>query len=383
MPPGSFFLRVPDLWTSRTPRHSRSVGRVHGDRAWMLALAAVLLSTLSAGTASASEEPRTASAANEPSAAEVAVARELFRQAGELRDAGHCDQALVKLRRALAIKETPGLRFHVAYCEEALGQLVEALNDYGRAAELIESGIAAPDVQGLLGPARDAVRKRIPTVHVQIPSASALERAELDGKAVSSVVLRDPVPLDPGHHELLVVVTGYEPFETEFALSESQNRVVQIALTPLRPSAPSRAPVPADAPQPDAPTGSLRTYVLLGEGASTLAALGVGIGFSLSAASADERTRSAASHLADLTRDSDACIETPPGEIADACADVRQAQHEGQRARAIAQAGYIAAAVAAVATVSTWVLWPKPDRNTALSLAAGEDDFSFSLRLRF
>jgi tetratricopeptide (TPR) repeat protein len=349
----------------------------------MLALAAVLLSMLAAGTATASGDPSAASEANEPSAAELAVARELFRQAGELRDSGHCDQALVKLRQALAIKETPGLRFHVAYCEEALGQLVEALNDYDRASELIASGIAAPDVEGLLGPARDAVRRRIPTVHVQLPSASTLERAELDGKAVSSVVLRDPVPLDPGHHELLVVLSGYEPFETSFALGESQNRLVQIALTALRPSAPSRAPAPAERPRQDTSGGPLRTYALLGGSALTLAALGVGIGFSLSAASASERARSAADYLADHTNENDACVDPLPGQIAEACGDVRQAQHDEQRARAAAQVGYVAAAISAAATVSAWVLWPKPDRNTALSFAAGADAVSLSFRSRF
>ncbi|MBN1609126.1 MAG: hypothetical protein JW940_21030 [Polyangiaceae bacterium] len=380
MPLGCFLLAVRDAGTRRTVCRSRSVGHACADRAWLFAFAAVLLSTLAAGTAWAAGAKAHASAANEPSAAELAIARELFREAGELRDAGHCDMALVKLRQALAIKETPGLRFHVAYCEEDLGQLVEALNDYDRAAELIETGIAAPDVQGLLGPARDAVRKRIPTVHVQLPSASPVERAELDGEVVSSVVLRDPIPLDPGHHTLLVVATGYEPFETDFALSESQHRVVQIALTALRPAVPSGAPAPAPGRGQDTSPGSLRTYVLVGEGALTLAALGVGIGFTLSATSADERARSAARTLAG--RPNDACSR-PDDDIADACVDIRQAPIDKRHALAVAEVGFISAAVGAVAAVSTWVLWPKPDRDTALSLAAGADCFAVSLRSRF
>jgi hypothetical protein len=381
MPLGRSCLSVSDAGTARVARCTRSVGHSRRDPARNLAIAAVLLSTLVGKTALASVAPAGAAATGEPSAAELAVARELFRQAGELRDAGHCDEALARLRQALAIKETPGLRFHVAYCEEALGQLVEALNDYDRAAELIESGIAAPDVQGLLGPARDALRQRIPTVRVQLPSASRVQRAELDGKAVSSVVLRDPIPIDPGHHKLLVVVTGYEPFETDFALGESQNRVVQIASTALRPSGRSVAPAPARGSGQDTSPGSLRTYVLVGEGALTLAALGVGIGFSLSAASAADRIRSAADVLEGSL--DDAC-SNPDDAIADACVDMRQAPTDRRHALAVADVGYIVAALGAVAAVSTWVLWPdEPGRDTALSMAAGADRWSVAFRLRF
>jgi hypothetical protein len=177
------------------------------------------------------------------------------------------------------------------------------------------------------------------------------------------------------------VVSGYQPFETEFALSESQNRVVRIALTALRPSAPSRAPAPADGAVQDSSPGSPRTYVLVGEGALALAALGVGIGFSLSAVSADERAHSAERDLA--AEPDHACQDPAAGAIRDACNDLSQASRDKQNARDMAAVGYIVAAVGAVATVSTWALWPNPDRDTALSLAAGADRFSLSLQTRF
>ncbi len=39
----------------------------------------------------------------------------------------------MKIRRAGAVKLTPGLRFHIALCEERLGQLVAALDGYAAA----------------------------------------------------------------------------------------------------------------------------------------------------------------------------------------------------------------------------------------------------------
>src|SRR5690349_9230742 len=69
----------------------------------------------------------------EPSAAEIKTARQLFAEAESLRSKGDCRTAAEKLRLALQIKETPGLRFHLAHCEERLGQLVQADADYRRA----------------------------------------------------------------------------------------------------------------------------------------------------------------------------------------------------------------------------------------------------------
>jgi hypothetical protein len=97
--------------------------------------------------------------------------------------------------------------------------------------------------------------------------------------------------------------------------------------------------------------------------------------------SADERARSAAQVLGD--RPEDACSQ-PDGEIADACAEVRQAPIDKRHALAVAEVGYIAAAIGAVAAVSTWVLWPdEPGRDTALSIAAGADGWSVGFRSRF
>jgi hypothetical protein len=68
----------------------------------------------------------TTSRAAEPTKTELAAARDLFARAERDEDGGRWGDALDKLRRASSVKMTPGIRFHIALCEENLGQLVAA-----------------------------------------------------------------------------------------------------------------------------------------------------------------------------------------------------------------------------------------------------------------
>ena len=52
-------------------------------------------------------------------------------------------EAVAKLKRAVALKETPGLRYHLAFAEEQLGQLLAAHDDYRRADTIVATLPAA------------------------------------------------------------------------------------------------------------------------------------------------------------------------------------------------------------------------------------------------
>jgi tetratricopeptide (TPR) repeat protein len=100
-----------------------------------------------------------AAAATEPTPSELSVARRLFDEGRAAEDAGHWREAADKFRKATAIKDTPGMRFHLAKCEEQQGAFVEALVEFDRARELIDSGMKAADVEKLLADARERVRR--------------------------------------------------------------------------------------------------------------------------------------------------------------------------------------------------------------------------------
>ena len=102
--------------------------------------------------------------AEEPSPTELAVARRLFNEAEALEKEERWSEAALKIREAIRIKETPGLRYHLAFCEEHMGLLVEAMNDYARARDLIAQGTPARDVEGMLPDKQKALSRRVPSI---------------------------------------------------------------------------------------------------------------------------------------------------------------------------------------------------------------------------
>src|SRR3954468_19292207 len=97
----------------------------------------------------------------EPTPTEIAVARRLFEEATELEGRSEWTEARAKLTEAVGVKETPGLRFHLGYCAEQLGEFVAALLQYDRAVDLIRAGATAPDVARQLEPAKARVEGKI------------------------------------------------------------------------------------------------------------------------------------------------------------------------------------------------------------------------------
>ena len=71
--------------------------------------------------------------ADDPKDTQVTATRELFIAATKDEQAGRFAEALEKLRKVVVLKPTAGVRFHIANCEEGIGQLVKALDDYSRA----------------------------------------------------------------------------------------------------------------------------------------------------------------------------------------------------------------------------------------------------------
>ncbi|HEY6461846.1 MAG TPA: hypothetical protein VIY73_16890, partial [Polyangiaceae bacterium] len=66
----------------------------------------------------------------EPADSAVRAARQLFVDAERDEDGGRWANALQKMRRVLEVKRTGGVEYHIALCEEHLGQLAAALDDY-------------------------------------------------------------------------------------------------------------------------------------------------------------------------------------------------------------------------------------------------------------
>jgi hypothetical protein len=302
-----------------------------------------------------------------PSAVDIASARRLFSEATALREAGQWSEAAAKLREAIAIKETPGLRFHLAHCEEQEGHLLEARDDYDRADALIRQGAAASDVAALLEPARVALRERIPTLVVHVPPGARAVGLEIDGNMIATEELGSPIQLEPGVHNIMVSAAARDPFRLELTLKEGEDRVVEAQLTerpsergPAPPPPPAGSAVPLkQAPQSTEKQGfGLREAILVGEGVVTAAGLGLGVTFLIKANSESER-------IAELNagfEEGQTCAP-PPVELVQRCNELKQAQVDKQDAQNLAITGMIVAGVGAASLVTTWLLWPTERAN--------------------
>jgi hypothetical protein len=319
--------------------------------------------------AEAGVSPPAKGAEGEASAADRGRARQLFEEATELENQRDFRSATAKLEQALEIVETPGLRYHLAYCQEEQGLMVEALGNYERAQQMIAAGAKAPDVAELLAPKRDSLLERVPKLRLRARAPAVIERVAVDGAIIAPGLVDQPILLNPGRHRVIVWARGVStPLEREIPLGERREHTEEFVWPPLaavaaRPAAPPRVPAVAnDAPEPDSEpvTGvSARSVVLITEASLTAVALGVGIGFQV-------RAR-------DAKADGDAIeARLPPGnsvcnsslllQVARDCKALEDARRRQGDHQTIGNIALVTAAGGAIATVATWILWkPAPD----------------------
>lgn len=335
-----------------------------------MALRRFSFAILSLGLASAALLPVSAVRA-EPSAAEIAVARKLYKEASELENAKKWDQAEAKLRQAIAIKETPGLRYHLAFCLEQQGKLVDALVDYDRADEMIKAGNKAPDVAELVVSARESIKARIPTLTVKLPADASDAKVSIDGHAVSSAVMGQPLPQNPGRHRVQVTAPGREPYSQDVQLGESEKRELNVVLPPAKSEA-APPPAVANADDPPADSGTVstdssgwtaRTWVLVGEGVLVAAGLGVGLFATFDKAGAQEEVDAAkAERDSRGVRSGDAACTNPEPEDVSACKQIPGLEDQVDSAATLQAVGFIGAGVGAAAALTTFLLWkPKTE----------------------
>jgi hypothetical protein len=345
----------------------------------MVVLAGVLCLLLSAPRVSA-----------EPTPTELIVARRLFQEATALEERSQWQEARLKLLEALAIKETPGLRFHLGFCNEQRGELVAALIEYDRALDVIRGGARAPDVERLLEPARSRVLGRVAQLTLRLPSDAAGAEVTLDGSKLAPAVVGRPAPVDPGWHQVRVVASENRIAHLELQLAEGEQRTVHIVLKPATaaPPAPAAAPMSEkkSAPEPAASSekkprpvqaststeldsGGLgkREAVLIGESSVALVGLGVGIGYLVVRSSARDRVKAAQEDIdAAASGDSSASCADADFPNRSSCDDLAVAIDDYDRAGLISTVGFVGAGVGAAATVLTFLIWkPEPAANSA------------------
>lgn len=304
-----------------------------------------------------------ASTARAQTPSDLATARRHFKAARELEDAKKWEAASSELRAALAIKETPGLRYHLAYCQEQLAHYAAALRNYERAKQLLNEGQTAADVSQLLGPAIERVKALVGELTL-VAAAGDFDQVFLDGNAVA---LNEPIVVDPGRHRVRAVLGKEEQrHDVVIRAGERQKLELRVTAAPVETPEPVKAETappkaPPDAPSPPTQQTSLKLPVLLGEGVILLAGLGIGIGFTLQANQASKEAEEA---LADINaKDPERQCSSDLSSVQSACSQLEDFKDQEFEARDIATVGFVTAGVGAVALIATWLFWPdaKPE----------------------
>lgn len=322
--------------------------------------------------------PARAFAQGEPSAAEIAVARKLFGEASELEGKKEWAEAEGKLREALKIKETPGLRYHLGYCLEQQSKLVGALVEYDRAAEMLERGTKAPDVAELVGPARDGVKKRVSSVALKMPKDLESAEVRIDGVVIKAALIDKAIPIDPGKRVVAVSSPGRQAFRRELEVGEAEAREIEVDLPRLGNTKGGFTPAPAGSDEPSDSGASVsssgisaRTWVLIGEGALTAFAIGSGVFFTVDKNNAQGEVDEAQQFIDDNSGGSaSACTTSTDPDVLDACTKLTEISDQRDRSKTLATVSFVGAGVGVAALVTTFIVWkPKSsERDSGKSL---------------
>lgn len=196
--------------------------------------------------------------------ATLVEARSKFQRAIELEQASNYAGALKLFREVGAVKMTPQVRYHIATCEENLGQLVAALGGYELA---MSSGDQMPaefiaEVQTSI----DELKARIPKLTIQRGAGAEAATIELDGVALGQASIDVEIPLNPGPHTITAQAPGYEDFQDTVTMVEGATETLSISMQEIQKPTPAQNPVEPVAEKKQGPRFGLLPWIVGGSG---------------------------------------------------------------------------------------------------------------------
>lgn len=300
---------------------------------------------------------------------ELELAQNLFQEAQSAEEAEDWTRCERELRKAMAIVETPGLRFHLAYCKERQSHWVEALADYRKVEQLLNSGVEAPDVQELLGPAIRRLEHEIPKLRLSFDHPPSKATLFLDGEELSSGVVGKSLPVDPGARTVSVTAPGYEAYTAKLNLLPAEERDLDIVLIPVKQTAAPVEPAPASTTSEKvADTNGLTTksYVLLSE--ALITAAGIGVGAASMAKVADSKQQH--DQVFDALGSASGCVNVNQRQQV-VCDELVRLNKEIELYKGWQTAGFVTAGVGVAAFIVTWLVWPEESAQSEQGQRSG------------
>lgn len=303
--------------------------------------------------------PKSDSAAENPLLDE---ARRAFADGRILMEERRFREAIEKFRMAAQVKETPGLRYYVAYCLEQLGELLEAQREYARSAELLAE-FEANDVRELLPEAQDRVNRALPSL--TIVDTAPGDVVQVDGSVVRA---GEAVRVNPGQRTVRVIRADHSVAERSIELGRGQ--VERISVSALGPK--ERRLQPAPPAEPSAPRSNSLKPVLVWSGVGLAAAgASVGLGGFFLRSGAHEEIQALSATIDGETGGSNPCSSS--GEGHPDCDALEAAGDRYNLGQALFISGVVGGAVGLTGALLGHFLWPqsKVEVGAALTPSAG------------
>jgi hypothetical protein len=181
--------------------------------------------------------------------AERATARRLANAGVEAYQQADYRQAAEKLEKAFEILKAPSVALWLARALSQQGQLVAAAERFAEAGRLpVDRGAA--DVQAAAqrdaAAELEALTPQIPVLVIRVPGVSASELTlSVDGRALSSAVVGEQQPVDPGAHHI-EVRRGEQVASADVRLARGETKVATLSF--VEPSSVAAAPASGEPP---------------------------------------------------------------------------------------------------------------------------------------
>jgi hypothetical protein len=266
-------------------------------------------------------------------------ARALFDEAGELERKGDWTAAQDRLRAALRIRETPHLRYALAFALENSDRLLEARTEYEVALRLAQQA-GADEVSKLSATRIIEVDKKTPLIQVRVSGALSNDsHVYVDGREVMIHGDVGTLSVDPGMRVLRVERSGKGSKEETVSVAPGVLRVVEIPGDEGAADLPSAVTPPASDRRSSSP---FPWVFVVGGGALAVTGVALLVSSTSDASSRDESTR----QWCDLT----SCVggTATRTETADAAALRRDAYDAADRGNTKQIAGAILGGVGVV-----------------------------------
>ena len=187
---------------------------------------------------------------------ELARARERFKEAAALQEAGDFARALEAYKDVALVKSSAQVRFNIATCEAKTGDYVRAMGSY-RLALTEATRSNAKNIGSAVQRALEDLEPRIPMLLVKRGQGAAVAEVTLDGRPLANPSIGVEFQVNPGPHVVKASSADMEPSTYEVNLADRDHKTIEIVLEPQVKAAPvvapPVAPVASEEPPPPPP----------------------------------------------------------------------------------------------------------------------------------